>query len=303
MRPGSASQPWEPAPLAADRPPALVQVMSPAGEPVRPYLNPFHTLAHLWRYRNLVAQLTRRELAARYRGSALGTVWALLVPLLMLCLYTYVFSMVFKARWGTQDGGKGLVALTLFAGLVPFNMFSEVVGGAPGVIVGSANYVKRVVFPLELLPLVKFASALVQGMISAGVLVLGLAVQGALHPTLVLLPLAWLPLLLLMLGSGYFLAALGVFLRDTAQAVQVVLPFLFFLTPIVYPLEAVPSNLLVVVWLNPIAHVVEDCRRAALFGVPLNWRALALNTLGGAVVAFAGFLFFMKSKRAFHDAL
>jgi len=186
---------------------------------------------------------------------------------------------------------------------VPFNFFSEVLASAPGVIVGNANYVKRVMFPLEVLPLVKFASALVQGMVSAGVLVLGLAVKDALQPTLGLMPLAWLPIILLGLASAYLLAALGVFLRDTAQVVQVVLPFLFFLSPIVYPMDAVPARLQRIVWLNPIAHVVEDCRRTAVFGLGPGWRGLVLHTAGGAVLAFAAFLFFMKSKRAFHDAL
>jgi lipopolysaccharide transport system permease protein len=282
----------------------VVREITPAGEAVRPFLNPLHTLAHLWRQRHLVRQLTARDLAARYRGSFLGIVWSLLVPMMMLALYTFVFSVVFRARWGVDENHKGMVALVLFAGLIPYNMFSEVVAVAPTLVVGNANYVKRVVFPLEILPLVKFLAAFVHALISAGVLVLAIVVaRQTPPPTLVLMPIAWIPLVLLTLAVTYVFAALGVFVRDVGQAIAIVLPFIFFLTPIVYPPEAVPDRFAFVPWMNPIAHVVDDARRTAIFGMGLKWRAFAINCVLCGGLAFAGFLFFVKSKRAFHDAL
>jgi len=281
-----------------------VREITPAGDPVRPFLNPVRTGLHLWRQRHLVRQLTVRDLAARYRGSFLGFLWSLLVPIAMLAVYTFVFSYVFRARWGVDEEHRSLVPLLLFAGLIPFNMFSEVVSIAPMLVVGNASYVKRIVFPLEILPLVKLLGALVHALVSAAVLVAAMLIARTTPPpTFALMPLAWLPLLLLTVAVTYVLAALGVFVRDVGQAIAIVLPFVFFLTPIVYPPEAVPAQLQFVPWMNPIAHVVDDARRTAIFGMGLKWRAFAINTLLCGTLAFGGFLFFMKSKRAFHDAL
>ena len=298
---GCASQSWM-RPRASL--PFEVRELTPAGDLVRPFVNPLHVVGHLWRHRGLIGQLTRRDLASRYRGSFLGMLWSLLVPLVMLCVYTFVFSVVFRARWGLGEEGRALFALILFAGLVPFNIFSEVVSAAPGLMVGNPNYVKRVVFPLELLPLVKFLGALFHGFISAGVLVLGLLwARGTVHPTMALMPISWMPLLLITLGGAYFLAALGVFIRDTTQAVTILLPFLFFLSPIVYPLEAVPEQYRAIIRFNPISHTVEDARRTAIYGVMPDWVWFAALLFVSGLVALGGFLFFMKSKRAFHDVL
>jgi hypothetical protein len=174
-RTAEAARP-EPSPIATPRA-TVVREVTPAGEAVRPYLNPLRIAAHLWQHRGLVRQLTVRDLAARYRGSFLGVFWSLLVPLLMLGVYTFVFSIIFPARWGVTDGGRGVVALILFAGLVPFNFFSEMVSVAPALVVGNPSYVKRVVFPLEVLPLVKCLSALFQALVSVAVLVFGLLVM------------------------------------------------------------------------------------------------------------------------------
>lgn len=308
--PGSldvAARPPASTPAVAPRlegPASPVRELTAAGQSIRPFLNPLRILAHLARHRHLTLQLTRRELAARYRGSLLGTVWALLVPLSTLAVYTFVFSVVFRARWGAADEGRGVFALTLFAGLIPFNVFSEVVSTSPVVVLGNPGYVKRVVFPLEVLPLVRFLCALFQGLVSAGVLVLGLVVlRGHVPATIALMLVAWIPLMLMAVASAYFLAALGVFIRDIGQAVIVVLPFLFFLSPIIYPIDAVPAPLRPFINLNPIAHVVEDCRRTAIFGVAPDWHWFVRTLVLGTILALAGFLFFMKSKRAFHDAL
>ncbi len=302
---GSAALPsgdWAPAPLSEQRAQS-VRALTPAGEPIRPFLNPWRAVVHCWRLRSLVSELTRRELAARYRGSFLGALWSLLAPNLMLSAYTFVFSIIFKGRWGNHDQGHGQFALTLFAGLVPYNVFAEVVGSAPALILGNASYVKRVVFPLEVLPLVRVLSATVQGLVSAAVLLLGVAVSGGLSPVAVLTPVAWVPLLLLALAAAYALAALGVFVRDTAQAVTVLLPIIFFLTPIVYPLEAVPAGFQALLWLNPLTLVVEDCRRTAVFGLPPRWTWWSVSVFASAALALGSFVCFMKAKRGFHDAL
>ena len=295
---------WEPSRLASATRAAVVHVRTPGGEAVRPFANPLRAAAHLWRLRRLTWQLAERELAARFRGSFLGILWSFLLPLMMLAVYTFVFAIVFQTRWVGQDGQRPIVALILFAGIVPFNLLSEVLATAPQAITANPGYVKRIVFPLEVLPLVRFLVALVNALASMVVLVFGLlAMRGNLPATLPLFPVVWLPLLLYAVAAAYGLAAFGVFVRDVTHAVGALLPFLFFLTPIVYPAEAVPEGFRFVAHLNPIAHVVDDSRRVLVFGMQPGWPVLAANATLAAALAFVTFLAFMKSKRAFHDGL
>jgi lipopolysaccharide transport system permease protein len=187
----------------------------------------------LWRNRGLIWQLTKREVIGRYRGSFMGLVWSFVNPILMLVVYTFVFSVVFKARWGESGGtSKTEFAIILFSGLITFNLFAECVNRAPGLILSNVNYVKKVVFPLEIMPWVTMGAALFHALISVAVL-LGffLAFHHFVHWTVLLLPLVWLPFLLLTLGISWFLAATGVFLRDIGQIVGIVTTAMLFRSP------------------------------------------------------------------------
>ncbi len=273
--------------------------------------SPYHQLAHMWRHRDLIIQLTRRELTQRYRSSYLGMLWTVINPLLMLMIYTFIFSTVFQAKWGTlhtSEGaasqGPGTFALTLFAGLIAFNVFAEVLNRAPVLILQAPNYVKKVVFPLEILPVVVLNVALVHSLISLGILMVGVTLGlGLISPMMALLPLAYLPLLLLCLGLGWFLASLGVYVHDTGHGVVFIVQVLFFMSPIFYPISAVPEHFRSILYLNPLTTIIDGFRRVLLWQQPLAWPAWSMLTVCAAVVAWLGYLWFMKTKGGFADVI
>jgi len=282
-----------------------IKIISPGGESVGRFFNPVRIVAHLWKYRDLIRQLTWREVVGRYKGSFIGLGWSFIQPLVMLCVYTFVFSVIFQARWGVEAGeGKAAFALALFMGLITFSIFSEVVNAAPSLVLGNANYVKKVVFPLEILPVVRLFSAFINAVFSLGVLLAGiLVVNHFIHWTALLLPLIWLPMMMFTLGCGYFLASLGVFVRDIGTAIGVLTTMLFFLTPIFYPISAVPERFRFFFRINPMAVFVEDARRVVLWGLSPDWPWFFFDmALSGAVLIF-GFVWFMKSKKAFADVI
>lgn len=268
------------------------------------FCNPVKIIANLWRYRELTKQFAKRDVIARYKGSYLGILWSFLTPLLMLTIYTFVFSEVFKAKWGAESGSKVEFALVLFCGLIAFNMFAECINRAPGLILANANYVKKVVFPLEILPLSVLGSALVQAAISLLILVVGIvALMGVFNWTLLFLPLILIPLLLSILGLSWFLASLGVYLRDIGQVVSVLTTALMFMTPIFYPASAVPEKYRVVLLLNPLNYVVEDMRRVIIWGQMPEWNWLFVGILIGFIVAILGYAWFQKTRKGFADVL
>lgn len=279
--------------------------ITPQGEAAGPYLNPVRIFALWWHRRDLIRQLTRREVLGRYQGSILGLGWSFVQPLAMLCAYTFVFSVIFKVKWGlAPDEGRGGFALALFMGMLTFAIFAEMANGAPRLVLENANYVKRSVFPLEVLPVVRLLGILVNTAFGLAVWLGGLlALQQKVTWTLALLPLTWLPVILFALGCGYFLASLGVFIRDIGATVNVVTTILFFLTPIFYPLEMVPEPYRIFVRLNPLALFVEDARRVALKGLPPDWLWLGGETALGLLVLILGFIWFMKTKKAFADVI
>ncbi len=269
-----------------------------------PLWNPVEITAKLWKNRELIRQFIRREVSGRYKGSYLGIVWSFLTPLFMLAVYTFVFSIVFKARWGTGSGGKVEFALILFCGLTTFNIFAECLGRAPGLIVGNVNYVKKVVFPLEILPVVSLGTALVQAGINLAILVVSLIFfLRVFNWTIVFLPFVLLPLLLLSLGVGWFFASLGTFLRDIGHLLGILIQMLMFMTPIFYPITAIPQRLQWVFYLSPINYVVEDMRRIVVWGQMPDWRWLLVGTLFGLVVAVLGYTWFEKTRGGFADVL
>ena len=281
------------------------KIISPQGENVTRFFNPLRIGIHLWQCRVLIRQLTWREVVGRYKGSFIGLGWSFIQPLMMLCVYTFVFSVIFKARWGVEpDEGKAAFALTLFMGLITFSIFSEVANSAPSLVLGNINYVKKVVFPLEVLPLVRFLSSLINAAFSLVVLLAGiLIVRHFIHWTALLLPLTWLPMMMFSLGCGYFLASLGVFVRDVGATIGILTTMLFFLTPIFYPASAIPEQYRFISRINPIAIFVEDARRVVLWGLMPDWPWFFGGLVFSLLVLIFGFVWFMKSKKAFADVI
>lgn len=256
-----------------------------------------------WRYRQLVLQMVRREVIGRYRGSFIGLLWSFLNPVLMLAVYTFVFSIVFQTRWGGGSGDKFEFATILFAGLIVFSLFSECITRAPSLILGNVNYVKKVVFPLEILPWVAMGSALFHAVASLGVLLLFLAGLGTVHWTVIFLPLVWLPLLLLIVGCQWVLASLGVYVRDVVQAVGMLVTVLMFLSPIFYPVSALPEKLRGYLFLNPLTLIIEQTRNVLIWGKAPDWGPLAVYAAASLAVAWLGLFWFQKTRKGFADVL
>lgn len=255
--------------------------------------------------RQLIAQLIRRDVVGRYRGSAMGIAWSFLNPLLMLAVYTVVFSGIFKQRWpGPGSDSSTAFAVILFVGLIVHGLFAECVTRAPGLVLGNPNYVKRVIFPLEILPLVSMGSALFHSLISLCVLMVAqVAVNGSLPWTVVLLPVVVLPLVLTTLGIAWFLSALGVFVRDIGQITTVIVSVAMFLAPVFYPVSQLSVRHQGWIFLNPLTYPIEDARGALIFGRVPSPVHLLLALAAGIVVAQIGFWWFQKTRKGFADVI
>lgn len=262
-------------------------------------------LVSFWRNRYLWGRLTEREILGRYRGSTLGIGWSFVNPLAMLAVYTFIFSQVFKARWGGLDeGGPVGFAINLFAGLIVFNFFSECVSRSPGLITGNPNYVKKVIFPLDLLSWVALGSAAFHA--SIGLLILIVFELIAFHrvpPTILWLPLTWLPLMLFTLACTITLSSIGVFLRDTSQAIMIFLNMLMFLSPIFFPLSALPTRWQPVLGLNPIARVIEETRKVVVAGERPSLVYVIIGTVTACMACELSHRLFKKLRKGFSDVL
>lgn len=267
--------------------------------------NPVRISSSLWKHRYLIGQMVRRDLTARYRGSYLGLFWTVINPILMLTIYTFVFSIVFNARWRTGvDVPRGEFALTMYAGLIAFNLFSEVTNRAPGIVIGYPNYVKKVVFPLEILMVVITITALVTSAINMGILLVGsILILHQIPVTIVFIPLIYLPLLMLTLGLGWFLASLGVYIRDIGQVIGVVTTVLFFMTPIFYSADSVPHSFQVIMRLNPLTMIVENFRKLLIWEEMFAIRPWAIWTVLFFILFIGGYTWFMATKKGFADVL
>lgn len=258
----------------------------------------------LYRHRSLIVALARREVAGRYRGSFMGLMWSFFHPLLMLAVYTFVFSVVFGARWPGGQGSRAEFALLLFTGLIVFNIFAECVNRAPGLVLGNVGYVKKVVFPLEILPVVSLLSALFHFAASLVVwLIFHLICFGFPPVTILVLPLVLVPLVLVTLGLSWALASLGVYMRDVGQVVGLVTTVLLFMSPVFYAIEALPEAYRPLIRFNPLTTVIEQARHAMVWGQSMElgaWLAL----LGvSVVVAWAGHWWFQVTRKGFADVL
>ncbi len=267
-------------------------------------ISPLEMIAGFWRNRNLIKAMVVREVAGRYRGSVMGILWSFFNPLLMLAVYTFVFSVVFKARWGTGSDSKIEFAMLLFAGLIVFRLFADCVNQAPDLILSNVNYVKKVVFPLEIFPWVALGAALFHALISLGVWLLAyLILFGLPHVTVLLLPLVLLSLLVFILGLTWGLASLGVYLRDVSQFIGIVTTVLMFLSPIFYPASALPEMYRRLLVINPLFPVIEQTREVLFFGKVPDFNVLAVYLLGATLVAWLGFAWFQKTRKGFADVL
>jgi lipopolysaccharide transport system permease protein len=266
--------------------------------------NPVNIFKALVDHRGLVAELTKRDVLGRYRGSLLGIAWGFINPVLMLAIYTFVFSMVFNARWGAGSTSKTEFAMVLFAGLIVFNFLAECVGRAPNLIAGHANYVKKVVFPLDVLGWVVVLAAAFHALISFFVWILGYSLLiGGLNHTILYLPIVIIPIVLFVLGLTWGLSALGVYFKDLNQIIGMVLTVLMFMSPIFYPITAVPEELRTIFQLNPIALMVDQFRDLSYWGrIPDGWKLIVLWGQG-LLVLTAGFAFFQKTRKGFADVL
>lgn len=266
---------------------------------------PIEPFASLWRHRGLVWQMARREVVGRYRGSLMGIAWSFFNPVLMLAVYTFVFSVVFNARWGigSQDSRAGF-AIALFVGMIVHGLFAEVANRAPGMILGNASYVKRVVFPLEVLPWVTMGSALFHAGISLFVLLLAqAALMHQLPWTVVLFPLVVAPLIVSTMGIAWFLAAIGVYLRDVGQTIGIITTILLFLAPVFYPVSALPEQYQPWIHLNPLTFVIEEGRKVLLLGEQPNWGGWSVYVGVSLCIAWGGFWWFQKTRKGFADVV
>ena len=283
----------------------MATMITARSESVLDYLNPVKMARNLWHHRELLRQFTRREIEGRYKGSFLGLFWSFINPLVLLLIYTFIFGIVFKARWpNAKTGSLSEFAVTLFCGLTAFTIFSECIGRAPSLIIGVPSYVKKVVFPLEILPVSLLGSAIFHGLISLGILlVANLLIIGSFQWTIVLLPLVALPLIFLSLGFSWFLASLGIFIRDVGYTVALIVQVLFLMTPIFYPIENIPGSLQPIIRLNPLSSITENFRRVILWGQMPSWIGLSLWLLVTGTIMILGYAWFMKTKKAFADVL
>lgn len=248
--------------------------------------------------------MTKREVVGRYRGSIMGILWSFLNPVFMLTIYTFVFSVVFKAKWGAGSDSKTEFAMILFAGLIVFNMFSETVTRSPSLILSNVNYVKKVVFPLEILPVVSILSSCFHTLVSIAVLILfRLIVGSGFSITTLLFPVVIAPLLLFSLGVAWFLAALGVYLRDVSQTIGLAMTALMFVSPIFFPISALPEKYRIFVYLNPLSFIIEQGRNVLIFSSLPDWGGLLIYYVFGSVSALLGFAWFQKVRTGFADVL
>ena len=252
---------------------------------------------------DLIFSLARRELAARYKGSVLGLVWAILTPIVMIAIFTFIFAGIFGARFGA-GGTAWDYALYLFCGLLPWTAFQESVQISSTTIIAHANLVKRVVFPLETLPVAQALSTLANQVFGTLALVVAaIIIRRELHPTLLWLPVLVVPQLVATLGAAWFIASLGVFLRDIVQGVALILMAWMYLTPIIYPESIVPEKFRPYINSNPFTPLIRSYRRIILEGTAPDWHGLAYFSLFALLAFIFGYWWFARTRKNFADVI
>lgn len=263
--------------------------------------NPFYIGAEIYANRYLLGQLVKRDVLLRYRGAMFGILWMFLSPLLMLAIFAFVFGDIFQTRWSLPLEAPPFWLL-LYCGLIVFNIFGETVIRAPAAVRAFPSYVKKIIFPVNILPLVPLGAALVHAAFNFLILIAALVWLGRFSAGVLLFPLLIVPALLLSIGAAWFLAAWGVFIKDMTQIVPLFVQMLLFLSPVFYPASAVPPGLAPLYRFNPLGVVVEAVR-AALAGQPVPWGDWGAVLVLGGGIALLGYAFFLRSRDEFADAL
>jgi lipopolysaccharide transport system permease protein len=262
-------------------------------------------ISFAWRYKTLIWQLLRRDIHSRYRGSALGLLWSLATPILLLLIYTFVFQYIFKARWNDTSGETtSSFAMILFLGLSLHSILSEVVTKSSQLITTNPNFVKKIVFPLEILPWVNLLGALFNFSICLLLLLIVMFFKmGSIPLTALLLPVILLPYLIMLMGIGWILAALGVYVRDIQQVTGTLSTLLLFLSPVFYSVSSLSEDLRILISLNPLTFVVETSRKMFFYDQLPSLDGLLIYTAVALLIACLGFFFFKKVRPGFSDVL
>lgn len=268
-------------------------------------INPINILKSLSKNRHLIATLAKREILGRYKGSTFGVAWSFINPLLFLAVYSFVFGTVFKANWGTASGNNGEFALILFSGLLVFNLYAEITTKAPQLIIHNSNYVKKVIFPIEILAAPPVISAIFHFAIGliAWLLIYILVHHSPPPPTICLLPLVLIPLTLTLLGIGWILASIGVYIRDISQFIGPIVTITMFLSPVFYPKSALPKDYQAIFEFNPLTIPIEVARDLLIWGRLSNLDLLIPYTAGAAIFCSLSYIWFQKTRNGFSDVL
>lgn len=261
-------------------------------------------LRALYKNSYLLKQLVKKDIEEKYKGSVLGMVWSFLVPILMLVIYTFVFSEVFQAKWDIDTSDKYQFALVLFCGLSAFNLLSEVMNRSTTLIASNVNYVKKVIFPLELFPVVITLSSLFNCVISYVILIVAnYILNGTISFTLYQIFLAFIPLIVLAVGLGLFISAISVYLKDVGNAISVIVTMLMYLSPVFFPLSSVPEDFRGMCEVNPMTYIIENFRNVTLYGKNLDWEFFGISCIMALVIYLIGNVTFSRAKEGFADVL
>lgn len=252
----------------------------------------------------LFKELVKKDIKQKYQGSMLGVLWTFLSPLLMLTIYTFVFSEVFQAKWDIDTSDKYQFALTLFCGLCVFNLLSEVMNRSTSLIASNTNYVKKVIFPLEIMPVVITFSAFFSCLISIAILVVArLIIYHYVSRTIYMIFLAFMPLLFLTTGCGMLISSLSVYVKDMSNIISILVTILMYVSPVFFPLSAVPASFRSFCELNPMTYIIESFRKVLLLDQPIEWKQFILSCLISIAIYFVGKFVFMRTKEGFADVL
>jgi len=249
--------------------------------------------------------MLKREVQQRYRGSQFGFLWAFFLPIMMLLVYTFVFSLVLRVRWGIEGQGDIAFGLILFSGLMLHSLMAETINTSVGLISGNSQFVKKVVFPLEILSFVTLANALFHMLLSLLILIVIFVLTGnSLHWTILYLPIVLAPFIVFLLGISWFVSVIGLYSRDLSQVTGVMMTMMLFLGPILYPFANVPDVIKpYVLWLNPLTIIVEQFRAVLLFGQQPNWPQLGIYSIGAIMMLAAGVALFKRTRDGFADVI
>lgn len=258
----------------------------------------------LWRHRELYRRVLVRDIQASFRGSALGTAWVVLIPLVMVAVYTFVFGAVLKSSWSTSTSSPYQVPLIFFSGLMVFGFFMEVVMRAPNYIRDNKTYVTKIIFPIDILCWVLVGTALFKFCVNLTLLLLFLAIfGGGLSWETLLLPLLMLPFILLIVGAAWILAAIGAFIRDLSHALQALGPIIMFISPVFYSVAQVPEPFRPLYFLNPLTFMLESARDLLFFERVFSFQAYLVFAVAACSIFVLGYMFFQKVRPGFADVV